>query len=148
MPNWWVGTIHFSNLYKLWLAETIPGTIRHKRTRPYWVRKKEPKRWERGDLWSHAWQWDGPLSTVYRLDHYICVYTYAAVHKLHLGYCNTQICKSCDKRIFSLSICVSYIHLLSYVNEYHRKGINNQRHLNKSCIMLSSYLIVHLCLIK
>jgi hypothetical protein len=51
--------------------------------------------------------------------------------------CNTQICKSCDKRIFPLSICVSYIHLLSHVNEYHKKGVNNQRHQNKSCIMLS-----------
>jgi hypothetical protein len=57
--------------------------------------------------------------------------------EVYVEQCNTQICKSCDKRIFSLSICVSYIHLLSYVNEHHQKGVNNQRHLNKSCIMLS-----------
>jgi hypothetical protein len=55
--------------------------------------------------------------------------TYAPVARLesirillaYATYCNTQICKSCDKRIFPLSICVSYIHLLSHVNEYHQK---------------------------
>jgi hypothetical protein len=51
--------------------------------------------------------------------------------------CNTQICKSYDKRIFPLSICVCYIYLLSHVNEHHQKGVNNQRNINKSCIMQS-----------